>query len=52
MIITMMVVIMVSLRVGQVTFSASCLTCCMNCNGLVFAIILFRPALSASLSFK
>src|SRR5262249_26479409 len=35
---TMMVVIVVSLRVGQVTFWASARTSCRNLNGLTFAI--------------
>src|SRR5688500_14775393 len=39
---TIAVVIMVSLRVGQVTFAASERTCCMKSNGFVSAISL-RP---------
>jgi len=35
---TMMVVMVVSLRVGQVTFSPSARTSCRNLNGLNFAI--------------
>ena len=35
---TMMVVTVVSLRVGQVTFWPSARTSCKNLNGLIFAI--------------
>ena len=35
---TMMVVTVVSLRVGHVTFCASARTSCRNLNGLTFAI--------------
>src|SRR5258705_10025174 len=35
---TMMVVIMVSFRVGQVTFGASARPSCRNLNGLTFAM--------------
>src|SRR5262245_54312743 len=45
MIITMVVVIMVSRRVGHVTLAASWRTCCMNSSGLVLAIFhSVRPA--------
>src|SRR5580704_3080153 len=37
---TMMAVMMVSRRVGQVTLFVSLRTCCRNCNGFVFAIVL------------
>jgi hypothetical protein len=40
---TMMVVIVVSRRLGQVTFSTSERTSCMNLNGLIFAMWLLRP---------
>ena len=36
---TMMVVITVSLRVGQVTLETSVRTCCRNSNGFVLAIL-------------
>ena len=36
---TMMVVTVVSLRVGQVTFCASARTSCRNLNGLIFGIL-------------
>ena len=39
MINTMTVVIIVSLRVGHVTFEVSARTCCKNSNGFVFAIV-------------
>src|SRR5262249_25112232 len=38
----MIVVTVVSLRVGHVTFCASARTSCMNLNGLTFAITLFQ----------
>jgi hypothetical protein len=39
---TMIVVTMVSFRVGHVTFAVSARTCCINSNGLVFAISEFK----------
>jgi hypothetical protein len=39
---TMIVVTMVSFRVGHVTFAVSARTCCINSNGLVFAILEFK----------
>jgi hypothetical protein len=44
---TMMVVIMVSRRVGQVTLSVSARTSCKNLNGLTFAMTILLPALRA-----
>jgi len=38
---TMIVLTTVSLRVGQVTLEASCLTCRRNCIGLGLAIVVF-----------
>src|SRR5687767_6457916 len=38
----MAVVMVVSLRVGHVTFAASERTCCRNSNGFVFAIFALR----------
>lgn len=45
---TINVVIMVSLRVGQVTFCASCFTCLKNLTGLILAI---SRTLSFSIAF-
>jgi hypothetical protein len=48
----MMVVTIVSLRVGQVTFAVSARTCWMNSKGFVFAILeywdLYDPAAKAA----
>ena len=48
---TMMVVTVVSLRVGQVTFCASARTSCRNLNGLTFAIAL-NPIVIPRPTFK
>ena len=42
---TMIVVTIVSFRVGHVTFAVSARTCCINSNGLVFAISEFNKPL-------